>query len=246
MSTPSQPPVASGPTTRQPLVRSLVQLAGTPDDASDVDAHLLTVVQLVAHIVEPVDYASVTAHRPGGATTVAASAHVAIAVDDAQYAEDAGPCLDAMRSGRVTAVPVIATTVAWPGFRAAAERMGLQASLSVPLFAARGVDIAALNLYSRDAAAMAPLIARLEAVYDPYGARAEEASPPLDAGGEQLAAGFTAAFAVRAVIQQAIGVVMAGESLDEDHAYLTLRLRAAEQGASLVDMARSVLAERRR
>jgi hypothetical protein len=48
-------------------------------------------------------------------------------------------------------VPDIATTVAAAGFRAAALRLGLQATLSVPLFAGRGVDVAALNLYSREA-----------------------------------------------------------------------------------------------
>jgi hypothetical protein len=231
---------------RDLLVRSLVQLAGTPDDASDVDAQLLTIVQLVADVVDPVDYASVTAHRRGGNTTVAASADVALAVDRAQYADDSGPCLDTLRSGRLTSVPDIATTIAWPGFRVAAQRLGLQASLSVPLFAARGVDVAALNLYSRDAAALAPLTARLQVVYDPYGPVTQEESLRLDPGSEQLATGLTAAFAVRAVIQQAIGVVMASTNIDEDRAYLTLRVQAVDQGISLVETARALLAERRR
>jgi hypothetical protein len=246
MSTPPQPPVASGHRTRKPLVGTLVQLAGTPDDASDVDALLLTIVRLVADVVDPVDYASVTAHRHGGLTTVAASAEVARAVDGAQYADDAGPCLDTVATGRPTSAPDIATTVAWPGFRAAAQRLGLQASLSVPLFAGRGVDVAALNLYSRDGAALAPLAARIRAVYDPYGPVAQEEMLRLDPGSEQLATGLTAAFAVRAVIQQAIGVVMASDNVDEDRAYLTLRLRAADQGTLLAEVARAVLADRRR
>ncbi len=72
--------------------------------------------------------------------------------------------------------------------------MGLQASLSVPLFAARGVDIAALNLYGRDAHAMAPLITRIQQAigfvmasdavdedraYVTQRARAEEQDAPL-------------------------------------------------------------------
>jgi hypothetical protein len=244
MTIPPQHPVASGPTTGQPLVRSLVELAGTPDDASDVDRHLLTIVQLVAGVVDPVDYASVTAYRRGGITTVAASADVALAVDRAQYADGTGPCVDTVRTGRVTPVPDIATTIAWPGFRAEAQRLGLQASLSVPLFAGRGVDVAALNLYSRDGAALAPLTARIRAVYDPYGTATPDETPRVDPGGEQLVTGLTAAFAVRAVIQQAIGLVMASGAVDEDRAYLTLRVRAAEQGASLVETARTVLAER--
>ena len=45
----------------------------------------------------------------------------------------------------------------WPGFREAATAMGLHASLSIPLFAGSGAPIAALNLYSHDLLAMAPL-----------------------------------------------------------------------------------------
>jgi hypothetical protein len=171
---------------------------------------------------------------------------VALAVDHAQYADDSGPCLDTLRSGRLTPVPDIATTTAWPGFRTAAQRLGLQASLSVPLFAARGVDVAALNLYSRDAAALTPITARLQAVYDPYGPVTQDELLRLDPGSEQLATGLTAAFAVRAVIQQAIGVIMASANIDENSAYLTLRVRAVDQGTSLVETARTVLAERRR
>jgi hypothetical protein len=43
----------------------------------------------------------------------------------------------------------IDATMAWPGFREAAARMGLHASLSIPLFAGSGATIAALNLQPR-------------------------------------------------------------------------------------------------
>jgi hypothetical protein len=221
-------------------------LAGTPDDASAVDAHLITIVRLVAEVCAPVNYASVTTYRRAGYTTIAASGEVALAVDLAQYDDGAGPCLDALDSGRPAAVPDVAATMAWPGFRAAAERLGLHASLSVPLFAGRGIDIAALNLYSRDAAAMAPLTAQVKAVYDPYGPAADDDRQRLDLGSTQLVTGLTAAFDVRATIQQAIGAIMARRSLTEDNAYATLRVRATELETPLIDVARTVLSEYRR
>jgi hypothetical protein len=246
MTTPPQHPVASGPGTRKPLVRTLVELAGTPDDASAVDALLVTIVGLVADLVDPVEYASVTAARRGGHTTVAASSEVARSVDRAQYADEVGPCLDTITTGRPTPAPDIATTVAWPGFRTAARQLGLQASLSVPLFAGRGADVAALNLYSRDAAALAPLTARIHAVYNPYAPFAQEDTVGLDPGSEQLVTGLKAAFAARTVIQRAIGAIMVTADVDEEHAYLMLRLRTADEGASLVEVSRIVLADRRR
>ena len=53
----------------------------------------------------------------------------------------------------------IDTTMAWPGFRQAAARMGLHASLSVPLFAGSGATIAVLNLYGHDPVTLVPLSA---------------------------------------------------------------------------------------
>jgi hypothetical protein len=56
----------------------------------------------------------------------------------------------ALRYGAPVGVDDIDTTMAWPGFRQAAARMGLHASLSVPPFAGSGATIAVLNLYGHD------------------------------------------------------------------------------------------------
>src|SRR5215212_3921596 len=127
-----------------PLTRSLIVLAGIPDDASNVDQQLVLIAQLAADRVAAVDYASVTAVREDAYTTVAASSELAVAVDDAQYTEQAGPCLEPLHTGTPAPVPDIAATMAWPGFRDQAFTMGLRASLSVPLFAGSGEPVAVL------------------------------------------------------------------------------------------------------
>jgi hypothetical protein len=73
------------------LATTLATPAGTPDDASEIETLLVTTARLVADVVEPVSYASVTATRAGAPTTVAASSHLALEVDLAQYADQAGP-----------------------------------------------------------------------------------------------------------------------------------------------------------
>jgi hypothetical protein len=126
----------------------------------------------------------------------------------------------------------------WPGFREAATSMGLHASLSIPLFAAAGTPIAALNLYSHDLLAMAPLNAWVWTVYTTDQAAHPQTDPLLvDTGGADLVAGLIAAFEVRAMIQRAIGVVMADEHCSAKDAYLTLRIRAAQAGTSLTGVA---------
>jgi hypothetical protein len=190
----------------------------------------VTIAQLSADLIAPVAYASITAYRDDAVTTVATSSEIALAVDQAQYDSQAGPCLDALDTASPIAVPNVAATMLWPGFRDSAYRLGVSASLSIPLFAGRGTAAAALNLYGRDPNSLAPLTAAVCAAYHPHGP-GTSTRDGLDHGGEALVAGLAAAFAVRARIQQAIGVVMAATHRTADAAYLILRLRAAETGA---------------
>ena len=223
-----------------PLALNLIALAGTPDDAVS-DAQLVAVAQLAADVIAAVSYASITALRDDAYTTVAASSELAVAVDRAQYADQSGPCLDALDSGVPVMVPDITATMAWPGFREAAFTMGLRASVSIPLFAGRGVPIAVLNLYGHDPVAMADLIAGVWAVYEP-GTVPAPGEPAPDAGAGELLAGLAEAFVIRSAIQQALGVIMAHDKCAPGDAYLSLRARAVEAGASLTATASALIA----
>jgi len=237
----SQPPPVPYPQAQSPLTACLTALAGTPDDASWIASQLVTIAQLSADLIAPVAYASVTAYRDDAVTTVATSSEIALAVDQAQYDSQAGPCLDALDTASPIAVPNVAATMLWPGFRDSAYRLGIRASLSIPLFAGRGTAVAALNLYGRDPNSLAPLTAAVWAAYDPHRPGTSPPDHGLDHGGEALVAGLAAAFTVRARIQQAIGVVMAARHRTPDAAYLILRLRAAETGATLTDTATAII-----
>ena len=238
VSTPPRPPHDTSQRPLGLLASRIVALADTPDDVSDIDTRLAAIAQAAADTVTPVSYASITAVRDGSPTTVAATSELATAVDQVQYADDSGPCLAALQDGTPVGVDDIPATMTWPGFRDAAVRMGLHASLSIPLFAGSGAPIAALNLYSHDLLAMAPLNAWVWRVYT-----TDQAADPqtdtllVDTGGADLVAGLIAAFEVRAEIQRAIGVVMASEHCSAEDAYLTLRLRAAQAGTSLTGIA---------
>jgi hypothetical protein len=223
------------------LARSLITLAGLPDDASTVDEQLVLITQLATDRIAAVDYASVTAVREDAYTTVAASSELAVAVDEAQYADQGGPCLEPLHTGTPAPVPDIAATMAWPGFREQAFEFGIRASLSVPLFAGSGEPVAVLNLYAHDAAAMAPLTEAVWNVYKPNAAAGGGEVADLEPGAAELMAGLAEAFAVRATIQQAVGVIMARHAVGAFDAYLSLRARAAETGSSLTTTAAAVI-----
>jgi len=227
----------------RPLCEHLLGLAGMPDDASHLDGQLVAIARLAADRVDAVNYASVTARREGAYTTVATSSELALAVDQAQYADEAGPCLEALTTARLTSVPDIAATMTWPGFREVAGSIGLRGSLSIPLFAGRGTPIAALSLYAHDADAMKALTAAVWSVYD-VDTSPDRRFDDLDAGGNELITGLAGAFAVRAHIQQALGVLISVTGCGADQAFVALCLRAAEAGATLTDEAARLLAER--
>ena len=228
------------------MAAAFVTLAMTPDDAVDLDAQLGKLVQMVADRVGAVDYASVTATRDGGYATVATTSELATAVDQAQYEDQDGPCLHSLEEHVPVGVRNIGTTITWPGFREAALSLGLHASVSIPVFAGSGDTVAVLNLYGRDASAMAPLIAGVPAIFDPDLPLPADRDdlPPLDAGGEELLTGFADALAVRSTIQLALGIIMSQTGTPVSDAYITLRLRAADAGVSLLTAAETVITKR--
>src|SRR3954466_4294887 len=77
------------------LADDLLWLAESPDDDAVVDVLLERIAVAAADVLPGVVYASITAWRGAGYTTVAASSDLARAVDDAQHAESAGPCVQA-------------------------------------------------------------------------------------------------------------------------------------------------------
>jgi hypothetical protein len=218
------------------LHESIVELAETPDDASQVQALLQRIVKLVAAHVRPVAYTSVTAEREGAPTTVAMSNELALEVDQAQYDDCNGPCLDALNTGIPISVPDAATTLQWPGFRDAAASIGLQASLSIPLFAGRGYPVAALNLYARRWDALAPLTNAILAIIS-HDLDHAPATEDLDPGSAALVTGIYEGFHVQQRIQVGVGLLMARDKSSEETAYLTLREHAANSGTTLLEAA---------
>ncbi|GAB2594041.1 transcriptional regulator [Paractinoplanes abujensis] len=236
-------PQRMSPGRHGPLAEAIITLAETPDHAADIEQRLTEVAALAVDRVTAADYASITTLHGREYTTLAASSDVALAVDEAQFADGAGPCLQALTTGEPVGVPDIAATMDWPGFHQVAPALGLRASISIPLYSGRGTTIAVLNLCGRDDATMKPLIAGVAELYaTSRGLGLEAGSPPVsDAGAEELLAGYAGALAVRATIQFALDILAGSEAGRTDDAYTELCARAVENGTSLSVAAALVL-----
>ncbi|PWK47239.1 GAF domain-containing protein [Actinoplanes xinjiangensis] len=234
------------PRRRGPLAEALVSLAETPDHVSGFAGRLTAIATMAAGRIAAADYASVTTLRGREYTTVATSSDIALAVDEAQFADRSGPCLQALETGEPVGVPdIAAATMDWPSFHEVAPALGLRASISVPLYSGRGTPIAVLNLYGRDDAAMEPLITGVAELYaTSRELELDSPGPPVaDPGAEELLTGYAGALAVRATIRLAVDILAGRTAGGIDDAYTVLCAQAAENGTSLSVAAAAVLRE---
>jgi hypothetical protein len=117
-------------------------------ERKDVGDVLYEMTQLGVDIVVGCESASITLIHDGVAATVASSDSSARSLDEIQYADGDGPCLQAARTDRMIRVDDLADGPPQERpWREAALGRGVTASLSLPVPAGREVR-AALNLYT--------------------------------------------------------------------------------------------------
>jgi transcriptional regulator with GAF, ATPase, and Fis domain len=163
------------------------------------------------------------------------------AIDQAQYEDGKGPCLDAWRHNTVLSVPRVEDVADdYPRFAAACLHHGVRSTLSLPMRAGN-VAVGALNMYAHTpqafreddatfvgdvAAAGAAVLVNVSAYWTAF----------------DLGAQLQEAMESRAVIEQAKGVLMAGNrDLSADDAFDLLRKVSQRENLKLRDVARRVV-----
>jgi GAF domain-containing protein len=205
-------------------------------NAPSVNEFLSQLATVAARVLEPPAACGVTTRYDGHPLTVAASDERAAVVDEEQYGAGVGPCLEAMRTGRVVEVVDQRTDRRWDGYRQKAVAHGVRCSLSTPL-AVDGETVGALNLYVFD---------RPDAFDDAHRHRvalfAAQASTALalairSARQTEVAAQLEQALASRTVIDQAIGLLMGQQRCDAETAFTLLRKHSQNNNRKLRDVA---------
>ncbi len=136
---------AHGPAPGEDFTSTLAEEAERVTKDQTPESILERIATVACAVLPGCSGASVTVLEEGRPTTAVATVDWALELDLVQYGADLGPCLAALRSGRV-----MRSTEAderWPVFRAAARRHGVHTYLSVPLTAG-DVTLGSLNLYS--------------------------------------------------------------------------------------------------
>jgi GAF domain-containing protein len=172
-------------------------------------------------------------------TATACSDPLAAEADRVQYAAGEGPAAHVLRHGRRVRIQDTATHDRWPRFCRQAATLGIRSCYALPLVA-DGAPAGALTLYAREPGAFGP---EESSRAENFAACASGAltlslrmASCLDTN-EQLRSSIVS----RAVIDQALGVIMATERCPQDKAFALLRGVSQNTNVKLRDLATTIV-----
>lgn len=177
----------------------------------------------------------------GQPTTAVYTDEISPTIDEAQYQENKGPCLDAWRTNAVVRVPRAQDSAqSYPAFAVACQENGVASTLSLPMPASE-VALGAVNLYSRIedgftdedesvatdlAAASAAVLLNVSAYWTAF----------------DLTSQLSEAMESRAVIEQAKGILMAlTPGATPDDAFAMLRSASQRENIKLREIAKRIV-----
>ncbi|HEY0640645.1 MAG TPA: GAF and ANTAR domain-containing protein [Pseudonocardiaceae bacterium] len=209
---------------------------------NDVEQVLGRVAELAKRTIGAAAEVSVTLVRSGrdrAPTTAACTGELALRLDERQYEQGFGPCLDASEAGAVLLIRDMATEDRWPKYAPHAVEAGVRSSLSIGLPVQQAVT-GALNIYGREPDSFDEDTVALAQTFAGYAAVAL-ANAQLYASTAALAGQMQSAMASRAVIEQAKGLLMGQLRCSPDEAFTTLTRMSQRANRKLRDLATEIV-----
>jgi GAF domain-containing protein len=209
-------------------------LSGVALAHSDLDETLREICRIATRAVPRAEGASVTTF-PQGRPGALASDDWAQNLDELQFEEHEGPCLDAYRTGNAFRIHDLKSEARWPSYVPRALDEGVRSIMSLPM-AAEGSIIGALNLYSREPQAFDAEAASVGEIVAAHAGLASQVTAAFFRH-RDLADQLSEAMQSRAVIEQAKGILMAVHRCDADDAFRHLVRRSQSTNRKLRDVA---------
>jgi GAF domain-containing protein len=228
-------------TDKQPLDAQAAfdELARVVLSEHTMDGLLQRVAELAKGVVPGAREVSITLVGKDKATTVVATGDLAIALDERQYDDASGPCLDAAQAGTVASIPDMRVETRWPGFTEAAVRAGALSSLSTPIPLQQYAN-AALNMYGAESGAFDEVSIHLAQSFASY-AGVALANMHLYESTRTLAEQLQVAMESRAVIEQAKGVLMGQRRCTAEEAFDILVKLSQQSNRKLREVAQALV-----
>lgn len=181
----------------------------------------------------------VTVRQDGRPVTLTASDDWTMRVDQMQYDLGEGPCVDALSTGKVNYIPDTTTEVRWADFCQAAHDQGVRSCLALPLNSPNGL-MGCYNLYSIRCDGFGEESRGQLEVFAGNAAGAVAVAMRL-ADQAQLSENLHQALTSRAVIDRAIGIMMAQQRCDAGAAFDILRRASQNRNVKLRELAAEIV-----
>jgi GAF domain-containing protein len=207
---------------------------------TNLDGVLDQIAALAKRSIPGVADVSVTLVRGKGPHSAAFTGDLALALDETQYEQGHGPCLDAAASGGVFSVPDMSSETRWPELAQRALRAGCHSSLSIGLPVHDGA-VGALNIYALKPYAFDDDAVDLAQTFASYAGIAL-ANAYLYDSTATLAEHMQKALENRAVIEQAKGIIMGDRRCTADEAFQILAKLSQDTNRKLKDVAAALVA----
>lgn len=207
---------------------------------TNVDDVLQRVAELTKRVLPTPVEVSVTLVRDGTAHTAAFTDDLARDMDERQYTQGRGPCLDASTSGGVVSIPDLAAEDRWPDWAERGTKAGVGSSMSIGL-PIQDAIVGALNVYARTPHALDDddTLSVLQ-TFAAYAAVAL-ANAHLYDSTATLARQMQEAMAGRAAIEQAKGIIMAERRCTPDEAFKILSKVSQDSNRKVRDVAQALV-----
>lgn len=221
------------------LWRSVADLTGMLLAEESPETTLRRVGDLAVRSMAACAAVGVTMFEEGRPVTWAATGGLVYEVDHFQYDIGAGPCLQAVLDQDVITVEEMSAETRWPRFCAHAAARGVHSSLSYPLLV-RGESMGALNLYAYQPRAFGEVEREMGGLF------AAQAAVVLSnattyATSVRMAAQLREALDSRAVIDQAMGILMGQNGYDQNLAFADLRGASQQRNRKLRAVAQEIV-----
>ena len=217
------------------ITTSLTELAALLLSVENVEDALRHLARMAVVVIPDGPSCGITVRRERTFTTVVYAGSVPASVDEAQYEQGVGPCLEAMRTNSPVVVQDLATETRWAGFSAAALAAGAHGVYAHPL-QADGEAIGALNLYAHEPNMFPEPVQRVAMQFvEPAALLLSGVLHRLSQA--ELITQLNTAMSSRAVIDQAIGIIMAERRCGSEEALGVLRKVSNDRNIKLRQVA---------
>jgi GAF domain-containing protein len=222
------------------LVHAFVALADTLVDDYDVVEFAQELVENCVSLIDVDSAGLMLDDLRGGLQMLASTSEQTRMLELLQIQSDAGPCLQAYRTGQQVLVDDLGSdTARWPKFATRASAEGFGSVIAIPL-RLRSERIGALNLFRRGTGMMTDsdlLVAQALADVATIGILHQRVLTRGALVNSQLQTALNS----RVLIEQAKGVLAERQGLDMDQAFVQLRTMARSNNRHLSDTARAVI-----